>query len=147
MSMPDKASMRKNRVGAQRLPVDEKRKKALGIFLLLQIYFTSNILSFGFWKSSPIFFGYQTVFYGTWLVGLVLVLFLFLRISSRFGLVRFDPVILLIFSLPFCFGLWLQTLAVLPDKLLVERHLDYSPLVRLLPFRCFVYRHNIICHD
>ena len=117
MSMPDKASMRKNRVGAQRLPVVEKRKRALGIFLLLQIYFTSNILSFGFWKSSPIFFGYQTVFYGTWLVGLVLLLFLFLRISSRFGLVRFDPVILLIFSLPFCFGLWLQTLDVLPDKL------------------------------
>ena len=108
--------MRKNRVGAQRLPIAEKHKRALGIFLLLQIYFTSNILSFGFWKSSPIFFGYQTVFYGTWLVGLVLLLFLFLRISSRFGLVRFDPVILLIFSLPFCFGLWLQTLDVLPDR-------------------------------
>ena len=116
MSMPDKASMRKNRVGAQRLPVVEKRKKALGIFLLLQIYFTSNILSFGFWKSGPVFFGYQIVFYGTWLVGLVLLLFLFLRTSSRFGLVRFDPVIFLIFSLPFCFGLWLQTLDVLPDK-------------------------------
>ena len=68
MSMPDKASMRKNHVGAQRLPVDEKRKRALGIFLLLQIYFTSNILSFGFWKSGPVFFGYQIVFYGTWLV-------------------------------------------------------------------------------
>ena len=116
MSMPDKASMPKNHVGAQRLPVVEKRKRALGIFLLLQIYFTSNILSFGFWKSGPVFFGYQIVFYGTWLVGLVLLLFLFLRTSSRFGLVRFDPVIFLIFSLPFCFGLWLQTLDVLPDK-------------------------------
>ena len=116
MSMPDKASMPKNHVGAQRLPVVEKRKRALGIFLLLQIYFTSNILSFGFWKSGPVFFGYQIVFYGTWLVGLVLLLFLFLRTSSRFGLVRFDPAIFLIFSLPFCFGLWLQTLDVLPDK-------------------------------
>ena len=116
MSMPDKASMPKNHVGAQRLPVVEKRKRALGIFLLLQIYFTSNILSFGFWKSGPVFFGYQIVFYGTWLVGLVLLLFLFLRTSSRFGLARFDPVIFLIFSLPFCFGLWLQTLDVLPDK-------------------------------
>ena len=114
--MPDKASMPKNHVGAQRLPVVEKRRRALGIFLLLQIYFTSNILSFGFWKSGPVFFGYEIVFYGTWLVVLVLLLFLFLRTSSRFGLVRFDPVIFLIFSLPFCFGLWLQTLDVLPDK-------------------------------
>ena len=116
MSMPDKAFMRNNHVVAHRLPVVEKRKKSLGIFLLLQIYFTSNILSFGFWKSGSVFFGYQIVFFGTWLVGLVLLLFLFLKVSSRFGLVRFDPVIFLVFSLPFCFWLWLQPLGVLPDK-------------------------------
>ena len=137
MSMPDKASMRKNRVVAQRLPVVEKHRRALGIFLLLQIYFASNILSFGFWKSSAIFFGYQTVFYGAWLVGLVLLLFLFLRISSRVGLVRFDPVILLIFSLPFCFGLWLQTLDVLPDKL-------WWNAIWIIPLMFVYYRFGVL---
>ncbi|MDE0157257.1 MAG: hypothetical protein OXS28_16860 [Gammaproteobacteria bacterium] len=114
--MPGKASMRENQAGAQRLPTVGARRRALGLFLLLQFYFAGNVLSFGFWKSSPVFFGYQTVFYGTWLAGLVLLLCLFLATSSRFAAARFDPVVLLIFSLPFCFGLWLQTLAVLPGN-------------------------------
>ena len=114
--MPGKVSREKNRAGAQPAPVAGKRKRALGLFLLLQLYFAGNILSFGFWKSSSLFFGYQAVFYGAWLVGLLLLLCLFLAISSRFAAARFDPVILLIFSLPFCFGLWLQTLDVVPAR-------------------------------
>lgn len=117
MSMSDRGSGRISHDGTQRLPEAGKHRRALGIFILLQVYFASNVLSFGFWKSVPVFFGYQVVFFGTWLVSLVLLLFLFLRASTRFGLSRFDPVILLIFSLPFCFGLWLQSLDVLPDRL------------------------------
>lgn len=116
MSMPGKVSMRENQPGAQRLPAVGARRRALGMFLLLQVYFAGNILSFGFWKSGPVFFGYQVMFFGAWLAGLVLLLFLVLRTSSFFGLARFDPVVFLIFSLPFCFGLWLQTLNVLPDN-------------------------------
>lgn len=88
------------------------RWKAVGAFLLLHLYFVSNLLSFGFWKSSVVVFGYLAVFYGVWLVGLTLLLGLVLRISSRLCLTRFDSLICGTFSLPFCFGLWLPTIEV-----------------------------------
>ncbi len=117
MSMQDNTLMRKSRIGTRYLPDIRKRGNALVIFLLLQVYFTSNILSFGFWKSELVVFGYLTMYYGVWLVCLVLLLSLCLIISARFSKTRFDPVILILFSLPLCFGLWLQTLEVRPDKL------------------------------
>ena len=115
--MPNNTVMGESRVGTHYLPDVRKRRNALVIFLLLQVYFTGNILSFGFWKSELVVFGYLAMFYGVWLVGLVLLLSLCLIISARFNKTRFDPVILIIFSLPLCFGLWLQTLAVRPDTL------------------------------
>ena len=90
MSMQDNAVMGESRIGSHYLPDIRKCRNALVIFLLLQVYFTGNILSFGFWKSELVVFGYLAMFYGVWLVGL---------------------------SLPLCFGLWLQTLEVRPDTL------------------------------
>ena len=104
-----------NRVGDKLLPAVGERKRTFGLFILLQLYFASNMLSFGFWKSGPSVFEYMILFYGAWLAGLILLLVLFLRLSARLGLTRIEPVIFLIFSLPFCFGLWLQTLALRPD--------------------------------
>ena len=117
MSMQDNAVMGESRIGSHYLPDVRKRRNALAIFLLLQVYFTCNILSFGFWKSEFFVFGYLAMFYGAWLVGLSLLLSLCLIISARFNKTQFDPVILIIFSLPLCFGLWLQTLEVGPDTL------------------------------
>ena len=54
-------------------------RNLLYAFLLLQVYFTSNILSFALWKSSvPII--YLIGFYGTWILILLLLLFLVLLI-------------------------------------------------------------------
>ena len=115
--MQDNTVMGKSGTGTHSLPDVRKRRNALLIFLLLQVYFTCNILSFGFWKSGLAVFAYLALFYGIWLVGLVLLLSQCLIISARSGKTQFDPVILIIFSLPFCFGLWLQTLEVRPDTL------------------------------
>ena len=117
MSMRDNTVMGESGIGIHYLPDIRKRRDALVLFLLLQVYFTCNILSFGFWKSGLAVFGYLALFYGVWLVGLVLLLSSGLIISDRFGKTRFDPVILMIFSLPLCFGLWLQTWGVRPDTL------------------------------
>ena len=115
--MQDNAAMGESRIETHYLPDVRKRRNALVIFLLLQIYFTSNILSFGFWKSEFFVFGYLAMYYGGWLVGLALLLKLCLIINARFCKTLFDPVTLTVFSLPLCFGLWLQTLEVHPDKL------------------------------
>ena len=115
--MQNNTVMGESRIGTQYLPDVRKSRNALVIFLLLQVYFTGNILSFGFWKSELVVFGYLAMYYGVWLMGLVLLLSLCLITSDRFNKTRFDPVILIIFSLPLCFGLWLQTLEVGPDTL------------------------------
>ena len=117
MSMQDSTAIGKSCIGAHYLPGVRKHGNALVIFILLQVYFTCNILSFGFWKSGLAVFAYLALFYGVWLVGLVLLLSFGLMIGAWFGKTRFDPVILIIFSLPLCFGLWLQTWEVRPDTL------------------------------
>ena len=126
-----------NRAGDKLLPVVGERKGALGLFILLQLYFASNMLSFGFWKSGPSVFEYMILFYGTWLAGLILLLILFLRLSARSGLTRIAPVIFLIFSLPFCFGLWLQTLAVRPEMF-------YWNAAWIIPFLFIYYRFGVL---
>ena len=68
--MQDNAAMGESRIETHYLPDVRKRGNALVIFLLLQVYFTSNILSFGFWKSEFVVFGYLAMYYGVWLVGL-----------------------------------------------------------------------------
>ena len=47
MSMQDNAVMGESRIGSHYLPDIRKCRNALVIFLLLQVYFTGNILSFG----------------------------------------------------------------------------------------------------
>ena len=115
--MQDSTAMEKSCIEAHYLPGARKRRHALVIFLLLQVYFTCNILSFGFWKSELVVFGYLAMYYGVWLVGLGLLLSLCLITSARFNKTQFDPVVLIIFSLPLCFGLWLQSWEVRPDRL------------------------------
>lgn len=88
----------------------ERRKGFLGIFVVLQFYFACNVLSFGFWKSSRSEFEYMALFFGAWLVGLTLLLILILKINKRLRLARFDPLVCLSLSLPFCFGIWLKSL-------------------------------------
>ena len=117
MIMQDSTETGKSYIEAHYLPGVRKRRHALVIFLLLQVYFTCNILSFAFWKSELIVFGYLAMYYGVWLVGLVLLLSLCLITSARFNKTQFDPVVLIIFSLPLCFGLWLQSWEVRPDRL------------------------------
>ena len=144
--MQNNTVMGESRIGSHYLPDIRKCRNALVIFLLLQVYFTGNILSFGFWKSELVVFGYLAMFYGVWLVGLSLLLSLCLITSARFNKTRFDPVILIIFSLPLCFGLWLQTLEVGPHTLwwvaipIIFHH------VCLLPFRRFVCRQSVRSH-
>ena len=77
-------------------------------FLLLQLYFVGNILSFGFWKST-VAFGYFIGFFGIWIISLFLLLFFILRILQKRKL---EIPFCVIFSLPFCFGLWLETLEI-----------------------------------
>ncbi len=136
MSIPDNAAGMKTGVEAKQLPVFD-RKKSLGIFILLQLYFAGNILSFGFWKSGSSVFEYMILFYGTCLAGLVLLLILFLGLSARAGLRRIDPVVYTIFSLPFCFGLWLQTLDVRPD-------IFYWNAVWIIPLLYTYYRFGVL---
>ena len=116
---------------------DGLRKRAWGIFILLQLYFAGNILSFGFWKSGRAIFEYMAVFYGAWLVTLSLLLLLFLRASARADMTRIDPVVFSIFSLPFCFGLWLQTLEVTPDKV-------YWNAIWIIPLLFIYYRFGVL---
>lgn len=135
--MPDKTPGGINSSGTQRLPAAGLRRRAWGIFILLQLYFAGNILSFGFWKSGRAIFEYMAVFYGAWLAMLSLLLLLFLRAGARAGMIRFDPVVFLIFSLPFCFGLWLQTLEIAPDRI-------YWNAIWIIPLLFIYYRFGVL---
>ena len=84
--------------------------KYLLLYLLLQIYFSSNMLSFGFWKSNAGVFWYIAAFYGIWLVSLTSLLLLSFRFTAKFSAQRLIcPAILLVFSLPFFLGLYTET--------------------------------------
>ena len=103
MSMRDNTVRGESGVGTHYLQDVGKHRNALVIFLLLQVYFTNNILSFGFWKSGLAVFGHLAQFYGVWLVGLALLLSSGLIISVRPGKTRFDPVIVRYYSLSSAF--------------------------------------------
>ena len=60
--MQNNTVMGESRIGTHYLPDIRKCGNALVIFLLLQVYFTGNILSFGFWKSELVVFGYLAMF-------------------------------------------------------------------------------------
>ena len=82
------------------------------LFVLLQTYFVSNTLSFGFWRSGPGVFVYMLLFYGLWLVGLSLLLSLFLAAGRRFSPSWLVLVVLVVLSIPFSWELWVRSLEI-----------------------------------
>ena len=89
-----------------------KPRHAICLFVLLQFYFVSNLLSFGFWRSSDIVFRYMLVFYGVWLVGLVLLLSLLLTAGRRFNASWLALAVLVVLSIPFSWDLWVRSLEI-----------------------------------
>ena len=85
---------------------------AIGLFVLLQVYFSSNSLSFGFWKSGANVFGYMLVFYGAWLAGLVLLLSLFLTVGRRFNSSWLTLAVLVALSILFSWELWVRAMEI-----------------------------------
>ena len=83
---------------------------AICLFALLQIYFVSNTLSFGFWKSAAGVFTYMLAFYGVWLLGIVLLLSLILVASRRFSPPWLVLAVLVVLSIPFSWELWIRSL-------------------------------------
>lgn len=87
-------------------------RHAICLFVLLQIYFVSNTLSFGFWKSSDAVFGYMLVFYGGWLAGFVLLTWLFLVAGRRFKPPWLVLTTLVVLSIPFAWDLWVRSIEI-----------------------------------
>ena len=87
-----------------------KPKPAMCLFVLLQIYFASNLLSFGFWKSGDAVFAYMLVFVGAWLAGLVLAVWMFLAVAARFNHTWLALAVLVVLSIPFSWELWLRSI-------------------------------------
>ena len=116
-----------------------KPTHAICLFVLLQIYFASNSLSFGFWKSGDGIFGYMLVFFGAWLAGLVLLLSLFLAKGRRFNRSWLPLAILVVLSIPFSWELWIRSLDI--DSSAVRKALRISLLaVMYLYFRLGIER-------
>ena len=105
-------------------------RHALLLFALLQVYFLSNLFSFAFWKSSNDVFLYTLAFFSVSLVAFTLLLSLWFAASARFNLQRFDLVVLVIFSLPVSYAVWLESIEI-------ARHLLYT-VRTLLPFAIFL---------
>ena len=80
-------------------------------FLLLQIYFICNLLSFGFWKFGTTIFVYTIVYFGLWIVGLTLLLWLYCKTKKKDILSRSTIVVLVILAVPM-FGIWVQSLQI-----------------------------------
>ena len=85
---------------------------AIFLFVLLQLYFVSNTLSFGFWRSGDAVFGYMLVFFGAWIGGLVLVLSIILAVSRRLDSPWLAVAALVVLSVPFSLELWIQSIEI-----------------------------------
>ena len=94
-----------------------KPKNAIYLFIPLQIYFASNFLSFGFWKSADGAFEYMLVFVGIWVSVLALLLWLVLAAGRRFNHSRVALAVLVILSIPLSWELWLQSIEIDRDAL------------------------------
>ncbi len=94
-----------------------KPAHAICLFVLLQLYFASNMLSFGFWSSSDSVFGYMVVFYGVWIAGHVVALSLFLAAARRFDLAWLALAALFILSVPFAWDLWVRSIEIDTDAI------------------------------
>ena len=79
--------------------------------LLLQIYFICNLLSFGFWKFGTTVFVYIIAYFGLWIVGLTLLLWLYCKIKKEGILSRSTIIVLGILAFPM-FGIWVQSLQI-----------------------------------
>ena len=80
-------------------------------FLLLQIYFICNLLSFGFWKFGTTVFVYTIAYFGLWIVGLTLLLWLYSKVKKKEILSWSTIIVLVILTLPM-FGIWVQSLQI-----------------------------------
>ena len=107
---------------------------AICLFVLLHIYFASNMLSFGLWKSSDAVFRYMLVFYGVWIAGLVLLLSLILAAGRRFNTSWLALVVLVVLSIPFSWDLWLRSIEI--DTTAIRR----TVRILLLPAMYLYYR-------
>ena len=94
-------------------PNSEKSiRNTILLFVSLQIYFASNTLSFGFWKSTEYVFEYMLLFYGVWLVAIVLLLTLILLICRRFENKWIALIALVFLSVPFAYDLWVWSFEI-----------------------------------
>ena len=114
--------------------VPVKLGHAICLFVFLQIYFVSNTLSFGFWKSSAGVFTYMLIFYGVWLVGIVLVMSSLLGAARRFGPPWLVVAVLVVLSIPLAWELWVRSLEI--DSSVIRRTLR----ILLLPVMLFYFR-------
>ncbi len=114
-----------------------KNRYFLYLFTLLQIYFASNTLSFGFWKSFDYVFEYMLLFYGSWLIFLLVLLKLALTICRRFNSSSSIVFVIIFFSLPFAWELWLRSLEI--ESLLLRNIIR----ILLLPVIYFYFRVGI----
>ena len=111
-----------------------KPRHAICLFVALQIYFVSNLLSFGFWISSDSVFGYMLVYYGAWLAGLVLALSTFLVAGRRFNQSWLALAVLVVLSIPFAWELWLESIEIHRSAL------RNAVLILLLPVMYLYFR-------
>ncbi len=110
----------------------------ISAFLLIQIYFICNLLSFGFWKTGIAFFAYAITYFGLIILALTIILLLYLKIANYVKLSRTTAFILVILTLPI-FGIWIQTLDF-QDRWLEYVFLLLFPFVVLAYFRLFALR-------
>ena len=111
-------------------------------FLLVQIYFISNLLSFGLWKTGIALFVYAITYFGVIILALTIILLLYLKIANYGKLPRTTLSVLVVLALPM-FGIWVQTL----DFQNPERWIEYIlllmfPFVIVAYFRFFALRRN-----
>ena len=117
--------------------LDKSIKNAIVLFVSLQIYFASNTLSFGFWKSNEYVFEYMLMYYGALLVILVLLFTFTLILCCRLNAQWFVFLIPIIFCLPFAFELWVRSLEI------ENRTVRYIVSLILLPVMYLYFRIGI----
>ena len=117
-------------------------KNLISAFLLIQIYFICNLLSFGFWKTGIAFFVYAITYFGAIILALTIILLLYLKIANYAKFSRTTLSVLVILTIPM-FGIWIQTL----DFQDPERWIEYIlllmfPFVIVAYFRLFALRRS-----
>lgn len=104
--------MTTNAAGLLRTTVAATPRNAILLFVLLQLYFASNSLSFGFWKSGHPVSGYMLVFFGAWTAVLVLTLSIFMMVVRRFNRSWLTLTVPVVLSIPFAWELWIPSIEI-----------------------------------